>query len=145
MTQASPQNPVEICRSCGQLLDISAMLPLSVVACPVCATSTTVLRYVGPFQLERLIGQGGMGAVYQAHDIGLRRSVALKVLNRSWSHDAKVTAQFEREATLTARVNHPNVVRVYSSGISHGIFYIAMELVTHGSLEKWMARIRTPP
>ncbi len=66
--------------------------------------------------------------------------MALKVLNRSWSHDAKVTAQFEREATLTARVNHPNVVRVYSSGISHGIFYIAMELVTHGSLEKWMAQ-----
>ena len=140
MSSVSPKNPVELCRSCGQILDISAMLPLSVVACPVCSTATTVLRYVGPFQLERIIGQGGMGAVYQASDIGLRRSVALKVLNRSWSQDEKVTAQFEREAALTARVNHPNVVRVYSSGLSHGIFYIAMELVTDGSLEKWMAQ-----
>jgi serine/threonine protein kinase len=139
MPTDSPKHPLELCRSCGQVLDISAVLPLSVVACPVCSTSTTVLRYVGPFHLERLLGQGGMGAVYQAHDIGLHRSVALKVLNRNWSHDHQVTAQFEREATLTARVNHPNVVRVYSSGLSHGIFYIAMELVTEGSLEKWMA------
>jgi serine/threonine protein kinase len=139
MTSVPSKNPSELCRSCGQILDISAMLPLSVVACPVCSTSTTVLRHVGPFQLERLLGQGGMGAVYQAYDIGLRRPVALKVLNRSWSQDEKVTAQFEREAAITARVNHPNVVRVYSSGLSHGIFYIAMELVTDGSLEKWMA------
>ena len=138
MTIDQNQASVEICRSCGQLLDLSAMSPLSVVACPVCNTSTTVLRRLGPFQLERLIGQGGMGAVYQANDLGLKRLVAIKVLHRSWSHDQTLTAQFEHEAAMTARINHPNVVRVYSTGTSHGMFYIAMELVNQGSLDSWM-------
>ncbi|MEI6714868.1 MAG: serine/threonine-protein kinase [Verrucomicrobiota bacterium] len=140
MTIDQNQSAVETCRTCGQLLDISAMSPLSVVACPVCSTSTTVLRRLGPFQLERLIGQGGMGMVYQAQDLALKRAVAIKVLHRSWSHDQTLTDQFEHEAAMTARINHPNVVRVYSTGSSHGMFYIAMELVDHGSLDSWMSR-----
>ena len=117
------------------LLDISEMLPLTVVECPGCANAITVLQRFGQFRLESLLGTGGMGAVYKAFDVALQRHLALKILQRNWSHDALLTAQFEKEAALTARVNHPNVVRVYSTGKAHGMFYIAMELVDRGSLD----------
>jgi serine/threonine protein kinase len=131
---------VESCPHCGQLLDVSMMVPLAVVACPSCGHSATVLRQLGPFQIEKLLGHGGMGAVYQARDQGLQRSVALKVLQRSLSHDRKLTAGFEREAAMTAKINHPNVVRVFSTGTASGMFYIAMELVDQGCLDSWMSK-----
>ena len=120
------------------LLDISEMLPLTVVECPGCANAITVLQRFGQFRLESLLGTGGMGAVYKAFDVALQRHLALKILQRNWSHEALLTAQFEKEASLTARVNHPNVVRVYSTGKAHGMFYIAMELVDRGSLDSLM-------
>jgi hypothetical protein len=127
------------------LLDISGMLPLTVVECPGCANAVTVLQRFGQFRLESLLGTGGMGAVYKAFDVALQRHLALKILQRNWSHDALLTAQFEKEAALTARVNHPNVVRVYSTGKAHGMFYIAMELVDRGSLDSAMeAKGRLP-
>jgi serine/threonine protein kinase len=120
------------------LLDIAEMLPLTVVECPGCGNAITVLQRFGQFRLESLLGTGGMGAVYKAFDVALQRHLALKILQRNWSHDALLTAQFEKEAALTARVNHPNVVRVYSTGKAHGMFYIAMELVDRGSLDSLM-------
>ena len=130
--------PVEPCEGCGMLLDIAEMLPLTVVECPGCGNAITVLQRFGQFRLESLLGTGGMGAVYKAFDVALQRHLALKILQRNWSHDALLTAQFEKEAALTARVNHPNVVRVYSTGKAHGMFYIAMELVDRGSLDSIM-------
>lgn len=131
-------SPLESCDSCGMVLDLADMLPLTVVECPGCKNAITVLKRFGQFRLEGLLGTGGMGAVYKAFDLALQRSLALKILQRTWSHDALLTAQFEKEAALTARVNHPNVVRVYSTGKAHGMFYIAMELVDCGSLDSVM-------
>ena len=116
-------------------MDLSDVSPLTIVECPGCASAQTVFQRFGPFHLERLLGTGGMGAVYKATDIALHRPIALKVLQKKLSHDRTLTAQFEREAALTARINHPNVVRVYSTGSAHGMFYIAMELVDQGSLD----------
>lgn len=119
-------------------MDLAQVIPLTVVECPQCSATLTVFERFGPFKLERLLGTGGMGAVYEATDLTLKRRLALKVLQKNWSHDANLTAQFEREAALTARVNHPHVVRVYSTGNAHGMFYIAMELVNQGSLDSLM-------
>ncbi len=119
-------------------MDLSEVSPLTVVECPRCQNSQTVLQRFGPFQLERLMGTGGMGAVYKAVDLTLNRQIALKVVQKNLSHDPALTVQFEREAALTARINHPNVVRVYSTGTAHGMFYIAMELVDRGSLDSVM-------
>ena len=119
-------------------MDLAQVIPLTVVECPQCALPLTVFERFGPFKLERLLGTGGMGAVYEATDLNLKRRLALKVLQKNWSHDAALTAQFEREAALTARINHPHVVRVYSTGNAHGMFYIAMELVDQGSLDSLM-------
>jgi serine/threonine protein kinase len=120
------------------VLDIAELLPLTVVECPGCRSAITVLKRFGQFRLDGLLGTGGMGAVYKAFDTALQRNLALKILQRTWSHDALLTAQFEKEAALTARVNHPHVVRVYSTGKAHGMFYIAMELVDRGSLDSVM-------
>ncbi len=119
-------------------MDLAEVSPLTVVECPRCQAPQTVFQRFGPFQLDCLLGTGGMGAVYRATDIALHRPIALKVLQKKLSHDASLTNQFEREAALTARINHPNVVRVYSTGSAHGMFYIAMELVDTGSLESLM-------
>lgn len=136
---------VEHCRSCGLAIDISALAPMSLVECPGCFAKTTVIRRLGAFSLEKLLGQGGMGMVFQATDLALRRHVAIKVLHRSWSSDPKVIKQFESEASVTARVNHPHVVRVFSTGKSQGMFYIAMELVEEGSLDSWMHDVGCVP
>jgi serine/threonine protein kinase len=129
------QSPLEACGACGTVLDLAELLPLTVVECPGCKSAITVLQRFGQYRLDGLLGTGGMGAVYKAFDVALQRHLALKILQRTWSHDAQLTAQFEKEAALTARVNHPNVVRVYSTGKAHGMFYIAMELVDRGSLD----------
>jgi serine/threonine protein kinase len=77
--------------------------------------------------------------------MALDRPIALKVLQKKLSHDHALTAQFEKEAALTARINHPNVVRVYSTGSAYGMFYIAMELVDQGSLDGLMEEVGRLP
>lgn len=90
------------------------------------------------FELVELIGEGGMGSVFKAHDHTLRRMVALKVLRRVMSGSEDERTKLEQEARITASVNHPHVVRVYSFGEADGRFYIAMELVEKGSLDDLM-------
>jgi hypothetical protein len=85
-----------------------------------------------------VLGIGGMGAVYRALDANLNRIVALKVVKREFSSDPEYIARFEAEAQITASVNHPHVVKVFSFGSSLGLYYIAMELVDKGSLDDLM-------
>jgi serine/threonine protein kinase len=79
-----------------------------------------------------------MGVVYRALDTSLERRVALKLLRKDHSENAELIAQLESEAAITASINHPNVVKVYSTGRDRGLFYIAMELVDKGSLDDLM-------
>lgn len=96
-------------------------------------------RMFNNYELLELIGQGGMGSVFRAFDHNLQRAVALKVLRREVSANAEERAKLEQEARITASVNHPHVVRVYSFGEADGQFYLAMELVEKGSLDDLMA------
>lgn len=81
-----------------------------------------------------------MSRVFEAEDETLGRRVALKILNRQYSRDAVRVEQFRQEALITANVNHPNVIKLYSVGYDQGYFYIAMELVNGGSLEQRIRR-----
>src|SRR3954447_9028686 len=126
------------CAACGALIDISDEEPLALIHCPTCGGAMRVQRLFGNFEPVEVLGAGGMGAVYRAHDVSLNRSVALKLLRREYSEHPEITAQFEHEAALTAHINHPNVVKVYSTGSDHGVFFIAMELVDKGSLDDLM-------
>ena len=87
------------------------------------------------FKLLKVLGSGGVGSVYQALDESLNRMVALKLLRTEHMGAPTIVAQFEREAAITALINHPHVVKVFTTGLDHGIFYITMELVDKGSLD----------
>ena len=96
------------------------------------------------YDLLELLGRGGMGAVFLATDRKLERPVALKVLPPELSHDAKVVERFEREARTAARLDHPNIIPIYSVE-SHGDFhYFVMKFVTGKSLEDILGAGRLP-
>lgn len=128
------------CPSCGTMIDVANADPLARVACPQCGEKVRVERAFDNFLIVETLGVGGMGSVYKAKDTRLGRFVALKLLRSDLSADPSEAARLEQEARLTAAVNHPNIVQVFSSGNAHGQFYIVMELVDHGSLDDLMAQ-----
>jgi len=81
------------------------------------------------YKVTAFIAQGGMGAVYEAHQESLDRPVAIKILPREFGSDASFRAKFEAEAKAMARLNHPNLIAVYDFGDVDGMLYIVIELV----------------
>ena len=84
---------------------------------------------LGKYEIRRVLGQGGMGIVYEAFDTDLDRSVALKVLNRDLCKNPRFIDRFKREARAAARLSHPNITHVYSIGEEDGNHFFAMEFV----------------
>jgi eukaryotic-like serine/threonine-protein kinase len=84
---------------------------------------------LGPYDIQALIGQGGMGEVYRAHDTRLKRDVALKVLPQSFASDLDRLARFEREAQVLGSLNHPHIASIYGIEESNGTPALVMELV----------------
>jgi serine/threonine-protein kinase len=84
---------------------------------------------IGPYQISALIGTGGMGEVYRAHDTKLNRLVALKVLPERFALDPDRSARFTREAHLLAALNHPNIADIYGLEESNGAQALVLELV----------------
>src|SRR4051812_37373678 len=96
----------------------------------------------GDFRIVRLLGKGGMGYVYEAHEQSMHRSVALKVLNAAIESAGSEYSRFKREAWIAGRLSHPNIVRAYSQGVHSGIHYIVMELVDGSSLMSEISAIK---
>jgi hypothetical protein len=90
------------------------------------------------FDLIRLIGRGGMGAVYEARDKKLDRPVAIKVLPPALADDLGFVERFTREARAMARLNHPNVVTIHDFGEVEGCCYLVLELVEGQNLRQRM-------
>ncbi|MEU6586292.1 serine/threonine-protein kinase [Nocardia sp. NPDC046763] len=86
------------------------------------------------YRVERLLGAGGMGEVYLAHDRDLPRFVALKLLNRVASDDDETRQRFLREANIIARLSHPNIVTIYARGEEQGRLWLAMAYVDGSDL-----------
>ena len=84
---------------------------------------------VRPYEIVALIGAGGMGEVYRAHDARLGRDVALKVLPDLFAHDPDRLARFKREAQVLASLNHPNIAAIYGLEEADGIRALVLELV----------------
>jgi hypothetical protein len=104
-----------------------------------------VRRKFDHFMIVRQIGEGGMSRVFEAEDETLGRRVALKILNRNYGRDETRVEQFRQEALITANVNHPNVIKLYSVGNDQGYFYIAMELAAGGTLEHKIRQLGVIP
>jgi serine/threonine protein kinase/dienelactone hydrolase len=97
---------------------------------------------LGDFRLERRLGSGGMGVVYQALQISLNRHVALKVLPSILGQDASTIERFHREARAAAKLCHPGIVRIYAEGIENAVCYFAMELIEGRPLDQLIAEMR---
>jgi hypothetical protein len=130
-----PPQLLQPCAGCGATLDVSDEEPLAEVTCPACGTVNAVGGMIGPFELVEVLGHGGMGVVYKARDVSLDRLVALKLLHREESEDPAQIEKLASEAAITASINHPNVVKVFTTGTDRERFYIAMELVDKGTLD----------
>lgn len=136
ISAAAAKNP--LCPTCGAPLPESTA-PLTQTACTGCGETVMMPGVLGQYRLVRLIGQGGMGAVYEGFDDGLQRKVAVKVILREKAaEDPEFIANFQREAQSAARLNSPNIVGVYAFGESEGQPYLVMELVQPNSLDRMM-------
>ncbi|MBU0756159.1 MAG: serine/threonine protein kinase, partial [Planctomycetes bacterium] len=89
-------------------------------------------RIFGDYRIIREIGRGGMGVVYEAEEISLKRRVAIKILPSHLSFSDHAVQKFRREAEAGGRQVHPGIVVVYAVGSHNGIHFISQELVGHG-------------
>ena len=135
-----PETNFHPCSGCGELLDVTDFGPLETAVCPKCDVETKVKRKFGSYTLKSRYAIGGMSVVFVAQDTTLNREVAIKVLNEEYSVNETRVAAFENEARLTAAVNHPNVIDVYTVGRAHGRFYLVMELLKGKSFERIMSK-----
>ena len=148
LTTRSAQSGVGACVKCGAAL--TTMAP----ACQQCGAAVTagsaaehaervrqrLQEAVGDrYELLELLGKGGMGIVFRAREVALDREVALKVLALDPLLAPDAWARFEREAKLAARLDHPNVVPIFSVGQGTAIAYYTMRLVRGGNVEDLLA------
>jgi serine/threonine protein kinase len=94
---------------------------------------------VGRFELQRRLGAGAMGIVYEAHDPQLRRQVALKMLNGVALQEGEA---FFHEAQALARLSHPNVLQIHEAGVHEDAPFLVSELMHGGTLRSWMSEAR---
>src|SRR5258706_15894651 len=95
---------------------------------------------LGPYRIVRMLGEGGMGAVYRARDTRLGRDVAVKVLTAATLSDHERLARFEQEARATGLLNHPNLLTIFDVGHSDGTPFLVSELLEGETLRDRIAR-----
>ena len=91
-------------------------------------------RVVAGYRIEERIGRGGMGLVYRAEHINLRRRAAIKIIAPELAEDSDFRERFNREARIAAALQHPNIVTVYDAGEEEGLLYLAMQYIQGSDL-----------
>jgi serine/threonine-protein kinase len=151
------KTPEEVCRDCPELLpevrrrwqafrlideQVEALLPglrTTPAAGPIAPVQLTALPQVPGYEVESVLGYGGMGVVYRARQRALDRSVAVKMLLAGPFASSQELGRFRRETAALACLRHPNVVQVFDAGDVEGRPYFTMELVEGGSLARKLA------
>jgi serine/threonine protein kinase len=131
----APSTPeARFCATCGTRMET---LP-DTVADPL---REALERAIGfQYRIERLLGRGGMGAVYLAHELALDRDVAIKVLSPEQAGAPQLRERFRREARTAASLNHPNIVPLYTFGEVNCLMYFVMGYVPGESLAAKLRR-----
>ena len=147
------QNPesIDICGSCGQ--DLSTSVGREEKTFPASNPDDVTVVFEGDpdlpdfgsrYQVSRLLGQGGMGAVYQARDTELDRDVALKEIRPDLVDQPDVIARFKREIQLASDITHPNVLRVFDLSEANGKRFLTMQYVEGTTLSTRLRRQGVP-
>jgi eukaryotic-like serine/threonine-protein kinase len=97
-------------------------------------------KIAGRYEIEELVGHGGMSSVYKAHDTLLERHVALKILHEQYNADDDFVERFKREARAVAQLQHPNIVTVIDRGDEEGRQYIVFEYIDGENLKEYVVR-----
>ena len=118
------------------------LAPLGTVPCSKCGHPIMMPMMIRQFELRSVVGSGGMGTVYRAWDTTLERMVAVKLMRKELLTDQKALESFYREARACARLNHTNIVHIYSFDDWEGQQYLVMELADHGSLDARIEKLR---
>jgi eukaryotic-like serine/threonine-protein kinase len=100
-------------------------------------------KQIGDYKILREIGRGGMGVVYEAHQVSLGRRVALKLLPFAAVLDPRQIARFQNEAQAAAQLHHPNIVPVYAIGSDRGTYFYSMQFIDGHSLEHVIAGLQS--
>ena len=95
----------------------------------------------GRYEIQSLLGQGGMSAVYKANDPNLKRVVAIKLIHPHLSNNPEFVRRFEEEAAAVAQLRHPNIIQVFDFNHDQEVFYIVFEFVAGESLQQYQSRI----
>jgi serine/threonine-protein kinase len=155
----SHATPEEVCGSCPELLpvvrarwrqvcrvraELDALFPPPTEPCPPPAAAEAALPQIPGYEVEALLGHGGMGVVFRARHLRLGRVVALKMLLAGAHAGRHERERFQREALAVARLRHPNVVQIHDIGEADGRPYFTMELVEGGSLAQKLAGTPQP-
>ena len=100
----------------------------------------TIGTQLGSHEITALLGKGGMGEVYRARDLKLKREVAIKILPEEFSRDTDRVSRFQREAEVLASLNHPNIAAIHDLEETDGTRYLVLELVEGETLAERIAR-----
>src|SRR5262249_22378209 len=101
-------------------------------------------KMLGDFHILRRLGEGGMGQVYLAEQVSLKRPIALKILKAELAANPKALQRFKSEAEAVARATHPNIVQIYAIGEVDGLHYMALEFIDGLNLRDYLAK-KGPP
>src|SRR5215471_16240613 len=104
----------------------------------------TIGSQLGFHEITAFLGKGGMGEVYRARDLKLKREVAIKILPEEFARDADRLSRFQREAEVLASLNHPNIAAIHDFEETHGTRYLVLELVEGETLADRIARGPVP-
>src|SRR5499427_7766506 len=104
----------------------------------------TIGTQLGTHEITALLGKGGMGEVYRARDLKLKREVAIKILPEEFSRDAERVSRFQREAEVLAALNHPNIAAIHDLEETDGTRYLVLELVEGETLADRIGRGSIP-
>lgn len=91
---------------------------------------------IGNYEIKSILGEGGLGVVYLAKQLSMKRNVALKVLYRKWVQDEEFRKRFLLEARIVGKLSHTNLIQVFDIGYDKGHYYFSMEYVPGSTLEQ---------
>ncbi|MGA7496225.1 MAG: serine/threonine-protein kinase [Isosphaeraceae bacterium] len=132
---AAMESHVQICTTCQNVLERLAVdASITLGRGPARLAEPEHHPTIPGFVIERELGRGGMGVVYQAWQPQLARRVAIKVVSASIGISAEDRRRWLREARAIGRVRHPNVVQLHEAGEQDGCLYLVLDLITGGSL-----------